>query len=169
MSSPLRPVNRSTPAMTPGGTRVSAAAKVEIIQPSDYTDRRSEPRAACDDRGALLFLSSQTVIQCRILDQSPSGARVAFDNNCAIPAELWLIDLDTNMVRRGASAWSTPTRMGLKFNFVQTLVPGQPRPAKVPEPVFDAWMKLSGQTPAETPVEEARDDTSNDDNVFFLD
>ena len=169
MSSPLRPVNRSTPTVTPGGTRMSAAAKVEIIQPSDYTDRRAEPRAACDDRGALLFLSSQTVIQCRILDQSPSGARVAFENNAPIPAELWLIDLDTNLVRRGGSAWSTPTRMGLKFNFIQTLVPGQARPAKVPEPVFDAWMRLSGQTPAEAPAEEVRDDTSGDDNIFFLD
>ena len=29
MSSPLRPVNRTTPSMTPGGTRVSAGAKVE--------------------------------------------------------------------------------------------------------------------------------------------
>ena len=82
-----------------------------------------------------------------------------------MPAELWLIDLDTNMVRRGSSAWSTPTRMGLKFNFVQTLAPGHARPAKVPEPVFEAWLKLSGQTQAE----DARDDTSGDDNVFFLD
>lgn len=169
MSSPLRPVNRSTPAMTPGGTRMSATAKVEIIQPADYSDRRSEPRAACDDRGALLFLSSQTVVQCRILDQSPSGARVAFENNSPIPAELWLIDLDTNMVRRGGSAWSTPTRMGLKFNFVQTLTAGQPCPAKVPQPVFDAWLRLSGQTPVEPPAAEARDDTSGDDNIFFLD
>jgi hypothetical protein len=169
MSSPLRPVNRSTPAMTSGGTRMSATAKVEIIQPADYSDRRSEPRAACDDRGALLFMSSQTVVQCRILDQSPSGARVAFENSAPIPAELWLIDLDTNMVRRGSSAWSTPTRMGLKFNFVQTLRRGQPCPAKVPQPVFDAWLKLSGQMPAETARDDARDDTSDDDNIFFLD
>lgn len=169
MSSPLRPANRPTHAPIPGGTRMSATAKVEIIQPADYTDRRSEPRAACDDRGALLYMSSQTVLQCRILDQSPSGARVAFENNSPVPAELWLIDLDTNLVRRGSSVWSTPTRMGLKFNFIQTLVPGQPRPAKIPEPVFDTWMKLSGQTPAAGQPGEARDDRSDDGNIFFLD
>lgn len=164
MSLPHRPINRFAPAPLSGGSR-AAAAKVEIIQPADYADRRSEPRAACDDRGALLYMSSQTVIQCRILDQSPSGARVAFDNAGTVPAELWLIDLDTHMVRRGSSAWSTPTRMGLKFNFVQTLVPGHARPAKIPQEVFDTWVRLSGQTPPE----EATPDTPGDDDVFFLD
>ncbi len=164
MSSSSGPINRSAPGVrAPSQTTVRppASGAVEIIQPSDYVDRRSEPRTNCDDRGALLFMSSNALVTCRILDQSPSGARVAFDKVDDIPAEIWLIDLDSHMVRRGASAWSTPTRMGLKFNFVQTLVPGQPRPARIPEDVFSAWLKLSGQTP---PAPEAPDD-----DVLFLD
>ncbi len=141
MSLPPRPAVRSA------ATAPDAGAKAEVIQPADYQyqDRRAEPRQDCDDRGALLFMSEKQVVSCRIMDQSPSGARVTFNNAGPIPAEIWLIDLDTHMARRGSAAWSTPTRMGLKFNFVQTLVPGQPRPARIPQDVFDAWKKLSGQ------------------------
>ncbi len=154
MSLPPRPATSSP----------SALAKAEVIQPADYQyqDRRSEPRQDCDDRGALLYTSEKQVITCRIMDQSPSGARVALDNVGAIPAEIWLIDLDTHMVRRGSAAWSTPTRMGLKFNFVQTLIPGQPCPQRIPQDVFDVWMKLTGQT-TDTPPEKDEGD------VLYLD
>lgn len=159
--SPARPASArpSTAAPEPAGRD----GTVEIIRPKPladpFADRRSEPRTECDDRGALLFLSSQEVVNCRILDQSPSGARVAFDAISRLPAEIWLIDLDTHMVRRGSAAWSTPNRMGLKFNFVQTLVPGQPRPARIPEAVHDAWMRLSGNAPPK----------ADDGDVLFLD
>ena len=133
---------------------------VEIIRPDQFADRRAETRTECDDRGAMLFLSSQEVINCRILDQSASGARVSFEAISRLPSEIWLIDLDTNQVRRGAAAWSTPNRMGLKFNFVQTLVPGQPRPGRIPEAVYDAWLRLTGN-------EAPRDD--DDGDVLFLD
>lgn len=133
---------------------------VEIIQPNQFIDRRAEPRVECDTRGAMLFLSSQEIVTCRILDQSPSGARVAFDNIARIPAEIWLIDLETNMVRRGAAAWSMPSRMGLKFNFVQTLIPGEPRPARIPESVYSAWLRLSGNEPPKD---------ADDGDVLFLD
>lgn len=163
MSSSSGPINRAPGLRAPSQTivRPPASGTVEVIQPADYVDRRAEPRTNCDDRGAMLFLSNNTMVTCRILDQSPSGARVAFDRVDNIPAEIWLIDLETHMVRRGASAWSTPTRMGLKFNFVQTLVPGEPRPARIPEDVFAAWLNLTGQTP---PAPKA----PNDD-VLFLD
>jgi hypothetical protein len=133
---------------------------VEIIRPDQFADRRSEARTDCDDRGAMLFLSSQELITCRILDQSPSGARVAFEAISRLPAEIWLIDLDTHMVRRGAAAWSTPNRMGLKFNFIQKLVPGEPRPTRIPEAVHSAWMRLTGNEPPQA---------DNDDDVLFLD
>ncbi|MEI9904511.1 MAG: hypothetical protein WDN06_11440 [Asticcacaulis sp.] len=35
-----------------------------MIQPDQYSDRRAEPRVACDDRGALLFLSSNEIVSC---------------------------------------------------------------------------------------------------------
>lgn len=133
---------------------------VEIIRPDQFADRRSETRTECDDRGAMLFLSSQEVINCRILDQSPSGARVSFEAISRLPSEIWLIDLETNLVRRGAAAWSTPNRMGLKFNFVLTLVAGQPRPGRIPEAVFEAWLGLTGN---EAPKED------DDGDVLFLD
>ncbi len=157
MSLPIRPLRH--PVSSAPAVRPPAFGAVEVIQPVDYVDRRAEARVDCDDRGAMLFLSSQTIVTCRILDQSPSGARVAFDNVGAVPAEIWLIDLDSHMVRRGSSAWSTPTRMGLKFNFIQALVPGQPRPPKVPENVFEAWMAMSGQTP--------KPEDPEDDVLFF--
>jgi hypothetical protein len=155
MSLPPRPATASP----------SADAKAEVIQPADYQflDRRSEPRQDCDDRGALLYMSEKQVITCRIMDQSPSGARVAFDNVGSIPSEIWLIDLDTHMARRGSAAWSTPTRMGLKFNFVQTLVPGQPCPQRVPQEVFDVWMKLTGQ------IKDPPSDEGDGDDVLYLD
>ena len=133
---------------------------VEIIRPDQFADRRAETRTECDDRGAMLFLSSQEVITCRILDQSPSGARVSFEAISRLPSEIWLIDLDTHSARRGSAAWSTPNRMGLKFNFVQTLVPGYPRPGRIPEAVFDAWLRLTGQ---EAPK------AGDDGDVLFLD
>lgn len=148
---------RPAPAKRPSG----ADDAVEVVRAGQFTDRRAEPRTECDDRGAMLFLSSQEVITCRILDQSPSGARVSFDAISRLPAEIWLIDLDTDMVRRGSAAWSTQNRMGLKFNFIQTLIPGEPRPARIPEPVYDAWLKMSGNAPPK-----ADDD---DGNVLFLD
>jgi hypothetical protein len=138
---------------------------VEIIRPDQFADRRSEPRTECDDRGAMLFLSSQEIVNCRILDQSPSGARVAFEAISRLPAEIWLIDLDTHLVRRGAAAWSTPNRMGLKFNFIQTLIPGQPRPTRIPEEVFNSWLRLSGNEPAPEP----KADEPDDGDVLFLD
>lgn len=133
---------------------------VEIIHVDPFADRRAEARTECDDCGAMLFLSSREVINCRILDQSPSGARVSFEAISRLPAEIWLIDLDTNNVRRGAAAWSTPNRMGLKFNFVQTLAPGQPRPDRIPEAVYEAWLGLTGNV---APTDDS------DDDVLFLD
>lgn len=176
---PLRPPVRAPLAPNPAGSARAEAIRaatqkapqgatqkvqgVEIIQPSEF-ERRSEPRTDCDDRGAMLFLSTDEVITVRIMDQSPSGARVAFDKIGNIPAEIWLIDLDTHMARRGGAAWSTPTRMGLRFNFVQTLVPGQPRPAKIPQDVYATWLRLTGQTPApQTP----KPDEDDSDVLYF--
>ncbi|MDI7775610.1 hypothetical protein [Asticcacaulis sp. EMRT-3] len=135
------------------------ADKVEIIMPDQYADRRAEPRFVCDDRGALLLLAENKTVPCRILDQSASGARVAMENLTEIPAEIWLLDLDTHTVRRGTAAWSMANRMGLKFNFVQGLKPGEPRPAKVPQGVFDAWLRLSN-----APDPKGEDDS---DTLYF--
>ena len=155
MSTSLRPASRfSPPPPRPD--------KVEIIQPDQYADRRAEPRFACDDRGALLLLSSGHVVQCRILDQSASGARVAFDKMDGVPGELWLIDLDEDTVRHGTAAWSTMNRMGLKFDLIIKLSADEPRPAKVPEVVYEAWLLLTGNTaskPASPP----------DDDVLYFD
>jgi len=155
--------DRSPPASAPARPFVvpDRDDTVEIIRPDQFADRRAEPRTECDDRGAMLFLSSQEVVTCRILDQSPSGARVAFEAISRLPAEIWLIDLDTNMVRRGAAAWSTPNRMGLKFSFVQALVAGQPCPNRIPQAVFDAWQRLTGNEPPQA--------EDGDDGVLFLD
>ncbi len=167
MSTLQRPASRPVPPAQRDGPGARAAAqaqatrpdRVEIIQPDQYADRRAEPRFACDDRGALLLLSSGQVVRCRILDQSASGARVAFDRIDGVPGELWLIDIDENTVRHGASAWSTMNRMGLKFDLVLKLAPGEPRPARVPEVVFNAWLLLTGREPPKPA----------DDDVLYFD
>ena len=160
MSSLNRIVVRPNAApAAPAHTRPEMGEKVEIISPSQYSDRRTEPRIVCDDRGALLLMPGCHVVLCRVLDQSASGARVAFDGIGDIPAEMWLIDLGQNTVKRGSSAWSTANRMGLKFNFMQALIPGAPRPAKVPQNVYDAWLKVAGY--AAGPDE--------DDDVLYFD
>jgi hypothetical protein len=159
MTPPLRqpapPANAASPAP------VQARPAVEVITPDQYADRRAEPRVQCDARGAMLFLSSSQIINCRILDQSASGARVAMDNLDHIPSEIWLIDLDSGMVKRGSSAWSMANRMGLKFNFIQKMTDDGKRPAKVPPEVFDAWVRLSKAT--DTPDEDP------DDGVIYFD
>jgi len=154
------PIRRHAPPVT-AAQPAPARPAVEVITPDQYADRRSEPRFACDDRGAMLFLSSRQVINCRILDQSASGARVAMENLDHIPAEIWLIDLDTAMVKRGSPAWSMANRMGLKFNFIQKMPDDGKRPAKVPPEVFEAWKRLS--QPAATPDEDP------DDDVLYFD
>lgn len=120
---------------------------VEVIMPAQYADRRSEPRQECDDRGAMVLMPEGRVITCRILDQSASGARVSISGVDSVPQDLWLIDLDLNMARRGNAAWSTALRMGLRFTFAQTLTPDGARPDKVPQVVYDAWLTLNGRSP----------------------
>lgn len=160
MSSPNRfAVRPNVAPAAPANMRPEMGDKVEIISPSQYSDRRAEPRVVCDDRGALLLMPGVHVVLCRILDQSASGARVAFERIGDIPAEIWLVDLGQNTVKRGASAWSTVNRMGLKFNFMQVLVPGAPRPAKVPQDIYDAWLKLAGYAPG----------PDEDDDVLYFD
>ena len=156
-------VRPNAATVAPAHTRPEMGNKVEIISPSQYTDRRAEPRVLCDDRGALLLGTKLSVVTCRILDQSASGARVAFDGIGDIPSELWLVDLGQNTVKRGSSAWSTVNRMGLKFNFMQALVPGAPRPTRVPENVYAAWLKLAGYAPDEKPEDDG------DDEVLYFD
>lgn len=143
---------RPTP---PGGM----GDRVEIIPvKSMFDDRRAEPRYECNDRGCLLFLGANQIVPCRILDQSASGAKVAFQEDCKITPEIWLIDLDTHSVRRGQSAWFMPYRMGLRFNLILQLSKTEPKPSKVPQAVYDTWLKLTGGP--ETPP---------DDDVLFLD
>ena len=115
--------------------------------PAQYTDRRSEPRVDCDDRGALVLMPRGEAVTCRILDQSASGARVSISGLDTVPEDLWLIDLDLNLARRGRAAWTTAMRMGLRFTFAQQLKAGAPRPEKVPESVYRAWLELRGHSP----------------------
>ena len=159
MTPPIR--RPAPPANTAPPTLAQTRPVAEVITPDQYADRRSEPRVQCDARGAMLFLSSHQIINCRILDQSASGARVAMENLDHIPSEIWLIDLDSGMVKRGSSAWSMANRMGLKFNFIQKMTDDGKRPAKGPPEVFDAWVRLSQATGA------PEEDT--DDGVLYFD
>jgi len=143
-------------------TPVQAAplpAGVEIIPPyAQFANRRIEPRYDYDGRGCLLFLSRNETVPCRIVNQSASGAQILFDHIGDVPAELWLIDLDAHTAKRGRAAWSTPHKMGLKFNLIQTLSAATSCPPKVPEDVYRLWLSLS---------QDKKSDGTDD--VFFLD
>lgn len=171
-----RPATGARPAPVPP-VRPAASApsqKVEIIQPYDqFLNRRAEPRFECNDRGCLMFLSRKEVVKCQIINQSASGAQVIFDKVGDIPAEIWLIDLDTNCAKRGTAAWSMPHKMGLKFNMIQQLSADGPLSPKVPEAVYKAWRNMAGldaQTPPAANVNAPTAATKPpEDDVFFLD
>ncbi|MDC7682735.1 PilZ domain-containing protein [Asticcacaulis sp. BYS171W] len=152
-----RPIS---PVSSPVAGVSSPRPGVEIIQPyAQFTNRRSEPRFDCNETATLFLFPSQAQVECRILNQSASGAQVIFESLPEVPAEIWLIDIRTHTVKCGTAAWSMTSKMGLKFSFLQRLDPNAVRPARVPEAVFKAWRKLAGLDP-EPPVE---------DDVFFLD
>ncbi len=153
MTTQLRP---AAPRLSTVAPKPAPQDGVEIITPDQYADRRTEVRQDCNNRGSLLFLSSNEIVPCRILDQSASGARVSMDQISHVPQELWLIDLETNIVKCGSAAWSMANRMGLKFSLIQKITPGQPCPARVPGPVYEAWQRLSGN-----------EDKPDDDVLFF--
>jgi hypothetical protein len=157
------PARSNAPATVarPEPAQAQARPEVEVIMPDQYADRRAEPRFECDARGAMLFLSSHQIITCRILDQSASGARIAMDNIDHIPPEIWLIDLDTAMVKRGSAAWTMANRMGLKFNFIQKMPADNQRPARVPPEVHSAWIRLINPPPAP--------EAEPDDDVLYFD
>lgn len=151
---------RDIPASPHAAPKSVPDKTVEIIQPYDqFMNRRVEPRFESDARGCLLFLSRSETVPCQIVNQSASGAQVLFDTIGDVPAELWLIDLDSNTAKRGSAAWSTPHKMGLKFNLIQSLSPTAPRPPKVPEDVYRTWLNLSG----------AGIPKPDQDDVLFLD
>ncbi|WAC47521.1 PilZ domain-containing protein [Asticcacaulis sp. SL142] len=153
MATPSGPVSSLHRAGAP-----VASPKVEIIQPYEmFTNRRNEPRFECNDRGCLLFLNSQQTIHCTILDQSASGAQVLFEEIGEIPAEVWLIDLDAHILRRGRSVWTMAHKMGLKFDFIEKLTPGKMPSPKVPRAVYEMWQRLNQPAPPK------------DDDTFFLD
>lgn len=136
----------------------TASSKVEIIQPFEmFANRRAEPRFECHDRGCLLFMGSQQAVHCTILDQSASGAQVLFEAIGDIPAEVWLIDLDAHIVRRGRSVWTMAHKMGLKFDFIEKLTVQKTPSPKVPKAVYDMWKKLSQPEPPKA------------EDTFFLD
>ncbi|MFT4076499.1 MAG: hypothetical protein QM647_13320 [Asticcacaulis sp.] len=149
---------RPAPAAARHEARTEARPTVEVIMPDQYADRRAEPRFQCDARGAMLFLSNEQMITCRILDQSASGARVAMENLDTIPSEIWLFDLDAAMAKRGSAAWTMANRMGLKFNFIQKMPDNNQRPAKIPANVHAAWVKLTNPEPQ-----------APDDDVLYFD
>ncbi|MFT4089938.1 MAG: hypothetical protein QM645_04345 [Asticcacaulis sp.] len=142
-----RPARRpESPALRPQSPQPNVRSDngVEIIQPYDqFMNRRIEPRYDYNARGCLLFLSRNQTIPCQIVNQSASGAQVLYDTIGDVPAELWLIDLDANTAKRGSAAWTTPHKMGMKFNLVQILGDGTQRPPKVPEDVYRVWLSLS--------------------------
>lgn len=144
---------------------------VEIITvQQQLAERRSEPRAECNEEGYLLFLSSQEIIKCKILDQSASGAKVAFEGIDKIPNEIWLIDLKASVVKCGRAAWNMRHQMGLKFSYIQKLDHSQARPSKVPSGVFEAWLRLAGLNQApEEKAPEAQAPNAPEDNSFYLD
>jgi hypothetical protein len=112
------------------------------------SDRRGEPRQDCDIKGCLLFVSEQKIYDCHILDQSACGAKILVETRDKIEDELWLIDCESRVLKRGRPVWVRANILdlkilGLRFNLIQTLKTQDEKPSKVPQAVYNAWKRLT--------------------------
>lgn len=134
-------------------------ARVEVITVAPIiANRRSEVRYACQTKGLLVLLPRHTLIECGIVDQSASGAKVMLDpKDIRAGQAVWLIDLENDTVKQGMVAWGTTSALGLKFTFSQKLTLQEPRPQKVPADVYCAWFATKNN------------DSKSPAEAFFLD
>jgi hypothetical protein len=78
-------------------------------------ERRSEPRRKVLWGSWLASLDGMGLVQCQTHDISPSGARVALDDQRIIPAAVCYFDMRHRLAYEARVAWRKTPEMGLQF------------------------------------------------------
>lgn len=66
-------------------------------------------------RGRLVLMHTSETISVTIRDLSDSGARVAVPDGCKVPAEAYLIELESGKAHEAAVVWRRSREIGLDF------------------------------------------------------
>ena len=140
-----------------------------IVPPSPYTDRRVEPRFKAHGKAYMVLTEDSDVVACLVIDQSLTGAKIQFSALKKAPQTLWLIDDKSPIVRQGSPAWISRVQMGLKFSLIQELSINGPCPPKVPQFVFETWLKIKNQPASITQTKPKPQEAKATDDAFYFD
>jgi hypothetical protein len=112
--SPVPIVTRAYQALTQLPDDVSVQESLTALnrQPEE---RRLEPRVVADDAGRIVFARHAPMLKCRIVDRSPSGARVRVSYRRPLPDRLTLIDPQIGATFEALIVWRHPPFIGLVF------------------------------------------------------
>jgi hypothetical protein len=78
-------------------------------------ERRLEPRVVADAAGLIVFARHAPMLKCRIVDRSPSGARVRISYRRPLPDRVTLIDPEIGASFEALVVWRHPPCIGLAF------------------------------------------------------
>jgi hypothetical protein len=78
-------------------------------------ERRLEPRVVADAPGLIVFARHAPMLKCRIVDRSPSGARVRVSHRRPLPDRVTLIDPEIGATFEALIVWRHPPFVGLVF------------------------------------------------------
>jgi len=78
-------------------------------------ERRAERRQRCLKKGKIVFNDRNSLIDCRIRDMTPGGARLLVENTLFIPTHFTFIDTLSRIERVARLVWRTDREIGVAF------------------------------------------------------
>jgi hypothetical protein len=105
------PERFAKPVATERIARLAAGSAASSVSP--FEDRRELRRTTA--LSAALLLDRVTEVACIVRDVSDSGARVSFDMDTALPAQVVLIVGRNGRRRRARVVWQREREAGLSF------------------------------------------------------
>lgn len=78
-------------------------------------ERRAERRQRVLKKGKIVFNDRYSVLDCRIRDLTPGGARLVLDNTLYVPSEFSFIDTVSRIERLARLVWRTEAEIGVAF------------------------------------------------------
>jgi len=79
-------------------------------------DKRKSPRRRVLKGGKIVFADALRVIDCRIRDLSPDGARLIIASTMGIPDTFLLLEQSTGKLYPTSVVWRQAAALGVKFN-----------------------------------------------------
>lgn len=83
---------------------------------TDPINNRSEARKIANGRGRLIFVDKKVFLDCTVLDTSHSGARIRLNRKCALPSQLYLLNVRNRSVHPATVVWENGEHAGLQFS-----------------------------------------------------